>query len=356
MQIHVTDPAFQTTLFAALLAVALAVSARKTDRSDVLSPSQSQELKGFAILAIMLGHIGYGLSANNAFLFPLSVMAGVGVNIFLFLSGLGLAISAGAAPRSLKDFYIHRFRPLFMTLWLALTAIFAMDFLLLGKTYSLATMVQSYLGWYPSAVMATDVDSPLWYMTFLFAYYLAFPLLYRSRRPYFSAAALFAYGVAFTVLVKPFVGTTVWLYGVHTAAFPLGVLAAHLLPRLRQTAARLRSPSVRLVAAAALAGGVAFAATHAGLMQWYEQPMSLAAMFAVIGIVALLPVRFALLATFGAYSFEMFLLHWPLMYRHDVFYAHLPPFAATAAYLFVLPCLGWALQRLAKGKPFTSTT
>src|SRR5690348_6614939 len=96
--IVIANAVVQTWILIALLIATLMLSARRIECGDLLTITATQELKGVAILAVVFGHIGYFLVDDNRFLFPLSVGAGVGVNIFLFLSGYGLTLGLLKKP------------------------------------------------------------------------------------------------------------------------------------------------------------------------------------------------------------------------------------------------------------------
>jgi peptidoglycan/LPS O-acetylase OafA/YrhL len=49
---------------------------------------------------------------------------------------------------------------------------------------------------------------------------------------------------------------------------------------------------------------------------------------------------------FGVYSYETYLLHWPLMYRYDVFFQHLPAWLAVIFWLAAFLAIGWLLQKI----------
>ena len=104
MQIIIFNPIFQTQIFIGWLLLALLLSARVKKSAGFFPVSLTSELKGVAILAVVFSHVGYFLAADHRFLFPLSVFAGAGVDIFLFLSGFGLAVSAIKKSLSIKEF------------------------------------------------------------------------------------------------------------------------------------------------------------------------------------------------------------------------------------------------------------
>lgn len=72
MQIFISDPVLQTQIFVVLFLIALALTIRKRTSTEALPIETTQELKGFAIIAILFAHIGYFLATDTRFLFPLS--------------------------------------------------------------------------------------------------------------------------------------------------------------------------------------------------------------------------------------------------------------------------------------------
>ncbi len=63
------------------------------------------ELKGLGILTVVFAHFAYMKVTNAEFLFPLSIIAGVGVDLFLFMSGFGLTVGMLKRPMKAVDFY-----------------------------------------------------------------------------------------------------------------------------------------------------------------------------------------------------------------------------------------------------------
>ena len=116
MLISINNPVLSTTIFEVILAVALLFFTRRKKDPQFFPVYQSQELKGLAILLIVFSHIGYFLVTNHKFLFPLSIAAGVGVDLFLFLSGLGLTASAFKKNLTTFNFYKKNLLKLFIPL------------------------------------------------------------------------------------------------------------------------------------------------------------------------------------------------------------------------------------------------
>jgi peptidoglycan/LPS O-acetylase OafA/YrhL len=355
MTISITDPVLSTQIFIVIFSAVLLASAGKRKNAEFFSNEVSQELKGLAILAVVFSHIGYFLVTDNRFLFPLSIMAGVGVDIFLLLSGFGITMSSFAKNISIKQFYERRLLKLFIPFWLVIGAFFLMDFFILGKSYDLSYIMRSILGLFPHADLYTDLDSPLWYFTFILFYYLMFPLVFRKK--YYWLSALIIYVVSFG-LVKyesNYFWRVVHLYKLHLLAFPLGIALAGLVfnrEKLgRATILIKKTFDNRIIRYVSLAGlllvSVYFAYNSGvGGDPLNQELISLLVTFAVLGIFLIKKVDLKLFYLFGVYSYEVYLLHWPIMYRYDVFYKVFPAWLATILYLILFIFLGWFIKKL----------
>lgn len=358
MPIAITDARPATWIFIALLAAAVLASARMRRPQGAFSPAASQELKGVAILGVLFGHIGYFLVSDYHFLYPISLGAGVGVNVFLLLSGFGL--TTGMLNRRLPalEFYRRRMIKVFIPFWLALGLFLLMDALLLGRDYGLAYMLRSALGWFPRADMQQDINSPFWYISWMLMYYVVFPLVFDARRPWLTALATFAIGQGLVWWAPAPIEQVRRLYEVHTVAFPLGVLLAWWLhspkqapsPRVERFLAwRDQLPRLpHTLLCGLLLAVVCLTLYKHGVNKgvWREQSISMITTCALILLFMLKRVEFGLVALVGEYSYEIYLLHWPLMARYDLLYPLMPAWAATALYLALFLALGWLMQRL----------
>lgn len=359
MQIIIPDPIFQTTLFALLFIGALLLSARKANAGSFFDIALTNELKGVAILGVMFSHIGYFLSADTRFLYPFSIIAGVAVNLFLFLSGYGLTISSLRSNLSIVQFYTKRLKKLFLPLWLAITIFFLLDYLILHRSYPISTMVQSYLGFYPRADLWQSLDSPLWYFSLILFYYLLFPLVFWKRFPFLSPLVILLVSQILLQFPLPVQADVYKLYKLHFAAFPLGVALAvfycrkddylKYIPLAIKSLAKTVKPAapfVRILLLIPLIYLFAYTAIYSGVGgdPKIEQSISLLTMFCLTAIFWLKQIRFKLLEVIGVFSYEIYLIHWPILSRFDFLYRNLPGFLATALYLAVFLALGWILQ------------
>ncbi|MCL5784637.1 MAG: acyltransferase [Patescibacteria group bacterium] len=357
MQINVANPQLQTDIFAILLFLTLILSARKFTKSSFFPVSVTDELKGLAILAVIFSHIGYFLSTNTSFLFPLSISAGVGVNLFLFLSGFGLTISSLKNKLPIINFYKKRLWRLYLPLWIVVTVLFILDKILLNINYSGNTIVQTYLGWFPHADLYRDADSPLWYFSAIVFYYLIFPFLFWRKWPYLSPLLVFLSGFLLLQFSLPVSGGVYGLYTLHTLAFPLGMLFAvvynHYENSLNWGKTGWNKRVVKYPLLLFLILLFIYTSFNSGVGQGrvMEQGISIVTMLCAIFIFLIKDVRFLFLSFLGKYSYEIYLIHWPILYRYDILYKNLSAFLATYIYLGFFILLGVLLQKTS-GKSF----
>ena len=69
-------------------------------------------------------------------------------------------------------------------------------------------------------------------------------------------------------------------------------------------------------------------------------------MFAFIVIFSLKKFDNKFLAIYGIYSFEVYLIHWPLIGRYDVFFSFMPAWAAVLAWLVAFILISIVLQKM----------
>ncbi len=357
MLIYPSNATTQTLIFELLLVGVILFSLRRKI-DEGLSPMMTQQIKGLAILAVVLSHIGYFLVADHQFLFPLSVYAGVGVDAFLVLSGFGLTVSMMRARLDPLAFYKKRLFKLFTPWWVCLVIFVLADYFILHRTYSFTEVWQAAVGFFPKANLYENIDSPLWYFTFIISYYVFFPVVFWKRFPALSAAVLYAL-YRFVIpnhLPAMIDGGVQHLYELHLMAFPLGMVLAHISSlawwqtvgersRVLFSTVRQRYPIVPFVIRLIAGGALGYAVYYFGIHSWVgqgtvlEQRGSLFTVALVVLTAVLLPLQSRLLVLIGDYSYEIYLLHWPLMYRYgNWLYGMVPAWVATVLGLAL--CLG----------------
>ncbi len=354
MQISIANPIQATYIFSALFFIALIILVRRKNNETLFPNNTSQELKGFAILAIIFSHIGYFLVDDTRFLWPLSILAGVGVNLFLFLSGYGLTASAIKKPLPILQSYKRRLLKLFKPLWIILGLFLLLDFFVLGTSYDWGYILRSVLGYFPRADLFSDLNSPLWYFTLILFYYLLFPILFSKKRYWLSAIILYLIPAIIIKSEPEFLKEMLRLYEVHLLAFPLGIIVAGLISQKDSFKLSILSKRFRAIiyylSLAVLITIAIYTAYHSGVGESprTEELTSLITMAAILGIFLLKKIEFKLFYIFGIFSYEIYLLHWPILSRYDIFFRFLPAWLALSLYLLLFLGLAWLLQQRGK--------
>jgi peptidoglycan/LPS O-acetylase OafA/YrhL len=360
--LYITDPVLQTWIFFSLLVLALLLSMRRRKDTSLFPLSTTQELKGLAIILIIVAHVGYGLVNDSRFLWPITNLAGLGVNIFLFVSGYGLTVSSIRKPLGIKEFYTKRLKKLFLPFWIVLAIYFLLDYFVLKRTYPAEYVARSFAGIFKTADMHADIDSPLWYFSFILFYYLLYPILYIKKRPWLTA--IIFYGITYALLHhSQYIENldNVRFYKVYNLAFPLGMVAAWLTSNQAAISKKLKSYISPAFKSKALRRGFYYGSIALLILLFIygrkhsapwdsprrEQAINILTMFCLIGVFLLKKVDFKFLYIFGIYSYEVYLLHWPLMSRYDFLFSHVYSWLAVALYMAVFIGLSILLARAA---------
>ena len=99
------DAILSSTLIYAALAVLSFCCLKKTADNSFLNRNTTEQIRGIAILFVVVGHIGaHILSTSDNWL----ILADYGVAIFFLLSGFGLARSYMTKDLIIKDFIVRR--------------------------------------------------------------------------------------------------------------------------------------------------------------------------------------------------------------------------------------------------------
>jgi len=293
-------------------------------------------------LSIVFGHIGYFLLEDTTFLYPLSVMAGVGVNLFLFLSGFGLASSELKKSLSPRQFYQRRLSKIYPALWLSIALWLILDYWLSQRTYSASEILSSFLGFFPRADLDANINSVLWYVTFILGYYLIFPLTQFKKHPVVAIFVLTLLSYLVTVVSLPVNVDVQHLYKLHWLAFPLGLTFALVVQKI------LFRPNLVIryfvLTVSLLVFGYTAIHSNVGADPWLEQLTSLVTTTSLILIFSVGRLNFRLFQLFGLLSYEIYLLHWPILSRYQLFWHRLSDSLAIVLYLLLFLVIGFLFR------------
>lgn len=310
------------------------------------------ELKGVAILMIIYNHAGGVLGLSPA------PHGEVGVDIFVILSGVGLALGS-SAQEGAGRFLLRRFWRIYPAYWVALTGFLLGYALIWDRHYSGTDILLHYVGlhgWFGDRY-ALSINDSFWFVTLIVSLYALYvPLRRFVARPDW----LLLYGALASLAPAVYYFRSRQLIGfdhlsLRIPGFFLGLLCGRLLKT-----GRLEIPATRALAGAALllfyapfTVGFVFASVWVGaaVMVGYAYLVRPFAGAAVRGVLTFL----------GDRSLELFLIHQPLIREYNILVQRLlfPSSAVTpwslsvgiVAGLAVAIALSDALHRILKRLP-----
>lgn len=150
------------------------------------------QLMGIAMLSVFLSH-STGGNWMPKYIYNIAPHGAIGVDVFLFLSAMGLTYSITNSPDILA-FYKRRVCRIMPTYWFVMTGVYLFVYTLTAANImpnnyyriprNLYELVQTYttLGFW-----IKDGLFYLWYIPAILLLYLLFPLFYKSLIPQLSA-------------------------------------------------------------------------------------------------------------------------------------------------------------------------
>ena len=328
-RLGVAQPGLANAVIWGCLLLVCLLSVRRAAPAPLLDRLQTDQLRGIAILCVVVGHLWVHVSAER----PAVYLGAEAVALFLLLSGYGLTRSSRKAPLTLKHYLSRRVRRVLVPYWGATLLIVILDGLLLGRSYPATDLGLTVLGINLDET-TQHMDFVRWYITYLLFWYVAFFAAYRWRGGW--TAVLILAAVSLVLFPADYYVTRLGWY--QFFAFPAGCALAHEQERLSEVVRRHRAATLWLsVLAIALyaayrfqLGPVLLSLLPTIACIFLRECMTLALWLGVIGLLALagdrgLYSRF--LAWTGKISYELFLLHGVFLIKYDPFLRH----AGTAA-------------------------
>ena len=130
-KLSIPDPVLNNLIILCLLLGMSALRLKKSG-SGFLDRIQTGQLKGLAIVLVVLGHLRVHVSEH-----PAPTYASYAVALFLFLSGFGLTMSSLKKKLGVREFFVRRLSRVMVPYWMITLIILIADYLILGRTYSL---------------------------------------------------------------------------------------------------------------------------------------------------------------------------------------------------------------------------
>lgn len=188
-----------------------------------------KEIMGFATLWIFYFHVEELLFSNSSIKILKQIEWYIwktgycGVEIFLFLSGMGLVYAIH--KETIKEFYFRRFLRVYPAffVWFTLSTIIRSDKMTVTEYIGRLTF---YTNW------AENLLAYKWYIAVILMFYLWFPLYYyflkKQKRPVVFTLLLIAVEFGVGVVFGPYIREDLFLFFNRIPIFAVGVLAGHV--------------------------------------------------------------------------------------------------------------------------------
>lgn len=168
--------------------------------NQTLTLQDTNVLKGLAICLMLIHHLFWiqnglfdDIQIGNLFLVnQIGKMAKICVAFFVFLSGYGLMIQAErkGGVGSLRNFYTHRFKKLFLNYWFIWLIFVPISYFCFGMTFQNAYqtnvswhLLADLLGLHSLIFSDTYCYNPTWWFySCIIVLYLLFPLMYKMMK------------------------------------------------------------------------------------------------------------------------------------------------------------------------------
>ncbi len=217
-------PQFVNTLLFIIILFLSILTLKKSEKpSPLLSVIQTEQLKGMAILFVVIGHIWVHAVTPSKTL----VLSGEAVGLFLFLSGFGLTIS-DKKEMGVAQFFYRRIKRVMVPYWGITLFLLVLDIYLLHKTYQPANIVMTGLGLNLNPE-TQRIDYVRWYITFILLWYFLYCC---SRKMEGTRQQLFLYLSATVLFIVSYYCFSFGWYQFYS--FPLGCTVAQNHSRLEK--------------------------------------------------------------------------------------------------------------------------
>jgi peptidoglycan/LPS O-acetylase OafA/YrhL len=289
--------------------------------SLLLDQIQTDQLRGYAVLTVMLGHLWAHVVRNM----PIFVL-GSPIELLLLLSGYGLTMSAISHHGvSLKSFISGRLKRTMLLYWLLTPVFLFLDFTILGRSYQWSDILLTLCGInFSNAV--NRIDYVRWFITFLLLWYVIFFIAMRSFGSRSRILVLFFASIV--ILVVDYYVTHLGFRQV--LAFPVGCAIAQYQDKIRSVFQNRTSLFVFL--ACMVMGSVILSKVWFNLafvsipivptiaVRFFDHIGDLLFGVSLLTLIGLLGSRgyySAFLAFCGKISYELFLIHGAFLVRYN---------------------------------------
>ncbi len=275
------------------------------------------QLMGLAMLAIMLFHSEVDLEILPQWLRTIPESAYIGVEIFFFFSGFGLAFS-WHKDSNLKRFYKKRLLRI-LPAFVIVSSLFALKNHLVG-----VTMLSPFWATLTGLDFYIFNDLKSWFIPAILTCYLFFPLYYRSLAKIGNGRALLwwsAGAISLSILLALSPVPHLQIFTIRIPLFLMGISLGYQLTQKKNMPSLLTSLPLNALLVVIVYSGIGILFQHTTIesrwatgLWWYPTivltwPLLIvcAALFAAVGTPQ--SKRLSLFTLLGSHSLEIYLFH-----------------------------------------------
>ncbi|GEM_PF-1245659 len=319
---------YLNAMLLASLIIISALTIRRGQYSLPFSPTQTNQMRGLLILLVVLGHLWTHVTTST----PWLLLSNDSVAGFLFISGMGSTLSFEKKRPSATAFVKDRVQRVMFLYWFTTAIFLLLDLCFLKQTLRGADLVMTLVG--ININSATRLfDYVRWYITFQIFWYIFFILAVKLL-PTRKAAFIIFFSTPLLIMVDYYLIHLGWS---KYLAFPAGcLLGSHvhniieLLKKYQQITALLilSSLGIFLTVKYVLVSEITHSLPSIVRVAITEINSLILTLFLIGNFIKLgdkgMQSRF--LDFIGAYSYEIFLIHGPLLVKYN------PVFSMTVNY------------------------
>lgn len=264
--------------------------------------NQTNVIKGIAILLVIFGHLDI-IKNSGAW----------GVGLFLITSGYGLKVSYD--KNKLNKFFTKKICKVIFPYSIVTSILIFID-IVIGKKYSIFTIITSILGINTKAM----IDPSMWYIPYIIIWYILFYLVFRTvNLRYLRVVLLFICSYLLnTYLPNIFIRSAgVYLYGYF---FPFGVFLATFKFEFISNKIKDRLYIIVFLTSCIM---MYFAYGNTGTKNLYLFNISVAC----LGIISLVLIfknhEFNILQYIGKISFYLYLIEAVFLWKYDFIFKYI---------------------------------
>jgi membrane-bound acyltransferase YfiQ involved in biofilm formation len=332
------EPGFNNLLLMGIM-VLLAGITVSSEKSNFFDFKQTEQLKGAAIILVVIGHLWTHVSSVNVeFNF-----AGYSVALFLLLSGYGLAISWEKKTLNFKEYVRRRISRVMIPYWIITVLILVLDYFLLNKTYSGQSIIFTFLG-INFEKSLRHLDYARWFVTLILLYYCIFYVAVSFLKNHYRIGALFCFALVLFILRRIEIFPFGNLY--YFLAFPTGCFIAFYKNRAASFLFKRKTPIYIL-----LLSGIGFTicrylSAHGTDINMHKllvfsvkntEPLFFCSfLVSITAILGIFSLKSRFLAFCGSISYEIYLLHGAVLIKYNPVFHFFSSEQIIPGFIFVM--------------------